>query len=377
MRVIVKEKQFDIIKKFILEAGPNIDNTAKANLGRSLLNFYKQLSINKFIEFGLRSGTKIVLKCVKASNNVFEFEIAKDDNGAIKNWDKLTLKINIGKQGQTNTDLYNNNQNIIKPSKGKNGFTIVFTGSNKEGKSNNVNFNDITKVSQTTEPKQEPKQEEPKTSGDTEQPDASGDAEQSEASDKLVKKADRALTSIQDDPLLKKAFYEQPGLMKLFFAELQNKKAVGKGIITVLDLLQKYTTKKMKEYFIEDRDVTIVFGENYNVKYGKNDEYSQLFSKNVEYPMLVMRHELAKGVNLKSKKSFKFDDANTISLILTLDEFKNEEQDEFYCELSFYVEEQDENNEIKKNRYDVENEIIIKVIRGDKSLGYNVKTEQK
>lgn len=267
MRVIVKEKQFDIIKKFILEAGPNIDNTAKANLGRSLLNFYKQLSINKFIEFGLRSGTKIVLKCVKASNNVFEFEIAKDDNGAIKNWDKLTLKINIGKQGQTNTDLYNNNQNIIKPSKGKNGFTIVFTGSNKEGKSNNVNFNDITKVSQTTEPKQEPKQEEPKISGDT---------EQSETSDNKITKADAkaAYEKILSNPELKNAFYKQPSFWEMFKAELKGEKPTGTGIITALDILDKYNLRRFNEkisnMLTPNEKVTIKFLENYTIKFDEN-----------------------------------------------------------------------------------------------------------
>jgi hypothetical protein len=160
---------------------------------------------------------------------------------------------------------YKLNSNIIEPAQNGNGFTLIFQASKKTGPKGKVKLNAITKIS----PSSVTKKEEPKPEEKPEEPKASGDTEQPEASDKLVKKADRALTSIQDDPLLKKAFYEQPGLMKLFFAELQKKKAVGKGIITVLDLLQKYTTKKMKEYFIENREVTIVFGENYNVKYGK------------------------------------------------------------------------------------------------------------
>jgi|LakMenEpi03Aug12_release.lakeMendotaPanAssembly.Ray.scaffolds.fasta_scaffold74443_2 hypothetical protein len=375
MKIIVNERQYSLIKGFIDEVkGKKYPKDIMNKLGKDIVNVFDEIGQGKTTEFQLGSGNKVILKCISDDNYVFKFEIIEDTSKALKKWDILEININPGNGDTDGTEKeYKLNSNIIEPAQNGNGFTLIFQASKKTGPKGKVKLNAITKIS----PSSVTKKEEPKPEEKPEEPKASGDTEQPEASDKLVKKADRALTSIQDDPLLKKAFYEQPGLMKLFFAELQNKKAVGKGIITVLDLLQKYTTKKMKEYFIENREVTIVFGENYNVKYGKNDEYSQLFSKNVEYPMLVMRHELAKGVNLKSKKSFKFDDANTISLILTLDEFKNEEQDEFYCELSFYVEEQDENNEIKKNRYDVENEIIIKVIRGDKSLGYNVKTEQK
>jgi hypothetical protein len=59
--------------------------------------------------------------------------------------------------------------------------------------------------------------------------------------------ARKAAELIAKDPLLKQAFYSQPSFMELLKAELTGKKAVGKGIMTTLNLVGNYKNKKFNE----------------------------------------------------------------------------------------------------------------------------------
>lgn len=140
MKIILKNSQFNKLKSFINEA--ELDDTKKTILGQKLLKFYNLLSVNKSIEFILSSGTKIVLKCTKASANNFEFEILKDDKGALKQWDSLSIKIDIGDKKDGNfVDKYEKNKNIITSTNKNDGsFNLIFDASNEKGEKNKANL---------------------------------------------------------------------------------------------------------------------------------------------------------------------------------------------------------------------------------------------
>ena len=92
-------------------------------------------------------------------------------------------------------------------------------------------------VSQKSKPKKEKqKTNEPKVS----------DEEQS------LYDAKKAAELIAKDPLLKQAFYSQPSFMELLRAEITGKKAVGKGIITTLNLVGNYKNKQFNEVLHAD-----------------------------------------------------------------------------------------------------------------------------
>jgi hypothetical protein len=85
--------------------------------------------------------------------------------------------------------------------------------------------------------KTKPKKEKPVEKHKTKEVDA----------EEEIYNAKKAAEFIANDPLLKQAFYSQPSFMELLRAEITGKKAVGKGIITTLNLVGNYQNKKFSE----------------------------------------------------------------------------------------------------------------------------------
>ena len=119
------------MNKIISEA-VKIDDNVKTKLGERLIELFGLLGKNKSIEFTLISGTKIVLRCIKASEPKFDFEILLDDKKALCKWDTLQLTLKMGNKNDKNPiGKYNLNPNTIKPSeKRDDAFTLVFGSSN-------------------------------------------------------------------------------------------------------------------------------------------------------------------------------------------------------------------------------------------------------
>ena len=160
---------------------------------------------------------------------------------------------------------------------------------------------------------------------------------------------------ISKDPLLKKAFYSQPSFLNLFVAELTGKRAVGKGIYSVLNLVRKYNNKKYTDYlkaeFIEGKEITFMFldsiesNEIINFKVDKQQKIEYKSEVNIElnyYPILVSEN-------------------NGITLELEIKDPIKGNIDAFSCIL------------VIKNgnkTYKEPNRKSIKIIRGERSPGY-------
>lgn len=311
MKIILKNSQLKKLKSFINEA--ELDNTKKTILGQKLLKFYNLLSVNKSIEFILSSGTKVVLRCTKASGDNFEFEILKDDTGALKQWDSLSIKINIGDKKNVNfVEKYEKNKNVITPTNKNDGsFNLIFDASNDKGEKNKANFNKVKNILQSNLKVKDKKLNEPTNQEPTDkQPTNSGEG--------MVNKADAkaAYDRILNDPKLKDAFYKQPNFWKMFTAELKGEKPTGSGIVTALDILDKYDLRRYNEkinsLFNIDESVKIVFTndvllkkDDKQIKFSKNIPYSFVVSRSKEKNKTVLRYKNDSSYYLVIEKTLK------------------------------------------------------------------------
>ena len=299
MKIILKNSQFNKLKSFINEA--ELDDTKKTILGQKLLKFYNLLSVNKSIEFILSSGTKIVLKCTKASANNFEFEILKDDKGALKQWDSLSIKIDIGDKKDGNfVDKYEKNKNIITSTNKNDGsFNLIFDASNEKGEKNKANFNSIKNILQSNLKVKDEKLNEPTNKEPTNQ-----DPNNSETG--TVDKADAkaAYEKILNNPELRNAFYKQPSFWEMFKAELKGEKPTGTGIITALDILDKYNLRqyneKLSKMVTPNEKVTIKFLEDYTIDFVENKTIT--FNRIEKYVLKVAKKNTNETQGLYGKK---------------------------------------------------------------------------
>ena len=243
MKIIVNERQYSLIKGFIDEVkGKKYPKDIMNKLGKDIVNVFDEIGQGKTTEFQLGSGNKVILKCISDDNYVFKFEIIEDTSKALKKWDILEIKINPGNGDTDGTEKeYKLNSNIIEPAQNGNGFTLIFQASKKTGPKGKVKLNAITKIS----PSSVTKQEEPKPEETPEEPKASGDTE----NEKTISKADAkaAYEKILNNPELRNAFYKQPSFWEMFKAELKGEKPTGTGIITALDILDKYNLRQYNE----------------------------------------------------------------------------------------------------------------------------------
>lgn len=119
----------------------------------------------------------------------------------------------------------------------ENGIMFKSNANKRDENATPVNF-DIPIKKFSFHQKTKPKKEKPV---DKNQPKVQDDTEQE------LYDARKAAELIAKDPLLKQAFYSQPSFMELLKAELTGKKAVGKGIMTTLNLVGNYKNKKFSE----------------------------------------------------------------------------------------------------------------------------------
>jgi hypothetical protein len=126
--------------------------------------------------------------------------------------------------------------------------------------------------------------------------------------EELLGDANEAMKMIVNDPILKKAFFQQPSFWQLFKAELTGKKAVGKGIITVTNLVNSYynkqLTNKLGADFIVGKNVQYKVLDNVKIEY-KTDNGVETFvrDKNDVYIGRVVEHDLGGYNKIQGEES--------------------------------------------------------------------------
>lgn len=177
----------------------------------------------------LRLNTKeeLLFCCQGRTQNEFTFELAsKTKIKDLGEYTSFILNIN-GEVGSDNQDLFELNKNIIKTTDGGKTFSLLFNTTLGD-KTTNTWINCIIELGQLPSC------------------DSNSDVEDEPKNDEKLKiDGKKALELILSDPNLKKAFYSQPSFLNLFKAELTGKKAVGTGIVPVLDIVDRYMTKRL------------------------------------------------------------------------------------------------------------------------------------
>jgi len=289
MKIIVNERQYNLIKEFIEEVKKkSYPRGVMVKLGRHINNLLGNISQGKETEFILANNVKVVLKCLSDDNNIYKFQVIEDKNNIFGGVVNLAIEINPG-NGDPNRpeDEYNKNSKIIKSGQNPNNYTLVFT--KLVGSKKTIELQNIVSAKVVTEP-EEPQPEEP------EEPQEPTDDKTNEKD--LTYDAKAAYDRILSDPKLKDAFYKQPSFWELFKAELTGKKPKGSGIITALDILDKYDLRRYDETigakFIPNQKVTIKFLEDYKINFDKNKTIT--FDKNTEYTLKVRPRKSGKQI---------------------------------------------------------------------------------
>lgn len=186
--------------------------------------------------------------------------------------------------------------------------------------------------------------------------------------EKLKQDGKIAMELILNDPNLKKAFYTQPTLWNLFVAELQGKKAVGRGIVPTLKIIRGYERKKISEElnseFKENKKVTFKPFKSVKIPYVRNEkQFFYEFDKDsiTEYETTVLPRNLGEGYKLKGKT-----DKGYLGFELEIENSVKDNQNVFKCSLDLIVYKQK-----TTNRYPYDGDFYIKIaVDGGKSPGY-------
>lgn len=178
--------------------------------------------------------------------------------------------------------------------------------------------------------------------------------------EELRKEAKAAYELILNDPLLKKAFYKKPSFWNLFVAELKGKKAIGKGILPTLQLLNRYGTNKLNDEldaeFIQGKSVSFqTYGKPYTINV--EDKVFQLDAGKI-YKAVVRNYKTGDNFYVLDSKE---GNGNGYKLYI---KSKTDVPDVYKCELIRYI--RKANNEIKE--YNHQGDVYIKLEK--KSDGY-------
>ena len=253
------------MNKIISEA-VKIDENVKTKLGERLVELFGLLGKNKSIEFTLMSGTKIVLRCIKAAEPKFDFEILLDDKKALCKWDTLQLTLKIGNKNDKNPiGKYNLNPNTIKPSeKRDDAFTLVFDSSNDKGEKNKSFFNNIVSIESSSLAEKKTKCDEVEPEKQPEQqPEKQSDAETQDEVSSIDPKA--LYDSIVNDPTMKTAFYKQPSLWNYLVAIVKGEKPRGTGLVSAANIVSDFRRSRIKNEIGSDFD-SFVFNKELTYK---------------------------------------------------------------------------------------------------------------
>jgi hypothetical protein len=305
MNKAIIEEQYKFIEAFIAEAKVKFDKKIQEKIGSKIHDMYDNIGEGKTSEFYLKSGNKIILKCISEKDHNYVFEIIEDNLGAFKKWDNVSIVIKTG-NGDNFLLIYKLNQKVVSTQDNGESFDLIFNANKKNGLKDTLKLNKVDRVvitnsEPTTEPEEQP-------NGEKQEPEEQPNGEKQEpeeSEEDLEKNGEDALAYMLNDPLLKKAFYEQPSLWNLFVSELKGEKPKGKGIITVNGLIDRYDNKKSSEElgasFIEGKKIwfkpidTIELKTDKVIKMDKSNEqgYETIcLGKKIRYDGPIMEGEI-------------------------------------------------------------------------------------
>ena len=213
------------------------------NLGTIL----EQLQEDKGLKLVLNNA-ELIFCCNSKSGGVFDLELTENKSLPVLNkWQTFVLDIK-GNPNDEQTSLYEANKDIIKTSDNGKTFSLKFKVFAGEEKSEVwIIGGQGVAITKSCEDK-------------TEDGDAKDETKQEE---ELKLDAKEAFEKILADPMMQKAFYSQPTFWQSFVAELRGKKHPGNGIITVLNIVKNYETKKIVEQigegFTDKKGVIVQF----------------------------------------------------------------------------------------------------------------------
>ncbi len=365
MKLIINERQLKLIEDHINEA--KYDKTTMVKLGKVLLKLTKMADHYDDISLTTKNGNDLVLNYISNDNSTYVFSVKKDNAKLVKKFTNLAININLGNGefdgDEEAIDVYLKNKNIITTDGSS--FTLQFIGSNETLKNKYIKVNNIINF-------------QPYVGGDDDSEDLvkpydldSGDtsttgttatttgttATTTGTTENVLDDAKIAYDMISKDPLLKKAFYSQPSFLNLFVAELTGKKAVGKGIYSVLNLVRRYNNKKYTDYlkaeFIDGKKISFIFLESRKIPSDNKTIFNVVKENNKIYKSEV-KIELNSYPILISKNS-------GLTFELEIKDPIKGKKDSFSCILVI-------NNSGKT--YTEDNRIEIEIIRGVASPGY-------
>lgn len=262
------------------EVNVNPDFMDKVN--NDLAIIMEQLEETKGINFIFSSGY-VNFCCVDKTNTTFVLEVNKEENTtlvALNKWDYFILDL----KGNPDTDnLYVKNKDIVSTSDGTT-YNLKFKVSvgqiSKEIELKKINGVSVLPDCQSSD--------EDRTE---DQP------EEQESEEEVLADANKALEMILSDPNLKDVFYKQPTFWERFKADLQGKKAQGTGIITTLNIINKYTEKRVQEKvgrgFKKNNQAKFIPMEPVSVKYRDDNNVIHTYDLPMaEDQIRVRRHEI-------------------------------------------------------------------------------------
>jgi hypothetical protein len=212
---------------------------------------FDELKKDKGVKLFLTNG-EMWLCCYAVSDGVFTLEIVEGKSlPELNKWDYLNLKLTYS------DDLFESNKSVVKTIDGGKTFSLLFDVVKGEDKSqiwiNGINGISVTNTcgdfSETEEDKKETEEE---RIAREEKEDEERSKKSKEERDYENMKAEelrvfgkKAYDAIVNDPSLRAAFFTQPTFWEAFKSGLTGKKHPGHGMITTLNIVDKYMAKKV------------------------------------------------------------------------------------------------------------------------------------
>lgn len=241
----------------------------------------EQLNKEKGINFIFNNGY-VNFCCLNKTYTIFDLDINKNQNSILpelNKWDTFVLEL---KGNPDEDNLYLVNRDIVSTN---DGITYNLKFKVKAGNnSGEVIIRAINGVSILPDC----------NSSDEDRNEVPNEEESDE---ETLFDANKALEMIVNDKNFQDAFYKQPDLWSRFKADLAGKKAKGTGLITVLNIVKKYTGKaveqKVGKGFIKNNQAKFIPTENISVKYRDDKDVIHTYDlPMVEDYIRVRRHEI-------------------------------------------------------------------------------------
>jgi hypothetical protein len=207
-------------------------------IGRKIGYLLDNLTEGKGVKIAMKN-TFILFCCVSRTQNIFELEISKNNSfPKLSEWDNFSLTIK-GNGDDEDISLFEQNKDIFTASSDNSSFTMkikAFRGTENK----TFNLSGVVEVGVTGSCDKEDVENDKDTENNKE-------VSPEEEKEKLEKEGKETYQRILSDPFMKKAFYSQPTFWQSFVSELKGEKSPGNGIITAMNMVNRYTETKLSE----------------------------------------------------------------------------------------------------------------------------------